>query len=129
MKILIINDSAFSRELIFQELVALGFNEKEIDQADSGSAAIRKINADSFDLFLVDLVMPGIDGIRVVKEIREGQPDARIVVCSGQLSQEALQTLVAMGVHDFLGKPFTQERFRQAIVQNIASVYDGSRRP
>ena len=51
MKILIIDDSAFSRELIFKELVALGFNEKEIDQADSGSAVIRKINADSFDLF------------------------------------------------------------------------------
>lgn len=127
MKILIIDDSAFSRELIFKELVALGFNEKEIYQADSGAAAIRKINSDSFDLFLVDLVMPGIDGIRVVKEIRDGQPDARVVVCSGQLCQEALQTLVGMGVHDFLGKPFTQERFRQAIVQNIASVFAGRR--
>ena len=123
MKILVVDDSTFARELIYKELVALGFEAKEIDVVDSGAAAIRKINSESYDIFLVDLVMPGIDGFRVIKEIRERHPKARIVVCSGQLSQEAIQSMLLQGVHDFIGKPFTQERFRQAIVQNVASVY------
>ena len=123
MKILVVDDSAFSRQLILTELIELGFTEKEIDLADSGAAALRKINSGSYDMFLVDLVMPGIDGIRVVQEIRQEHPNSRIVICSGQLSLEALQALMLMGVHDFLGKPFTRDRFRQSIVQNVASVY------
>ena len=123
MKILVVDDSTFARELIYKELVALGFDAKEIDVADSGAAAIRKINSESYDIFLVDLVMPGVDGFRVIKEIRERHPSARIVVCSGQLNQEVIQSMLLQGVHDFIGKPFTQERFRQAIVQNVASVY------
>jgi len=128
MKILIVDDSAFARELIRKELLGMGFGEKEIAIADSGAAAIRKINVEAYDLFLVDLVMPGIDGVRVAKEVRQGQPNARVVICSGQLNPETRQMLSLMGVHDFLEKPFTQEQFRQAIVQNVASVYASSGR-
>lgn len=123
MKILIIDDSGVTRELIYNELVSLGFDGADIDQADNGATAIRKISDDAYDLFLVDLVMPGIDGVRVVKEIKDRRPQARIVVCSGCINKEAMEMLMLIGVHDFLGKPFTKERFRQAVVRNVASLY------
>lgn len=58
VRILVLEDSAFMRGHIIKELKDIGFSDSQIHQANGGAVAIQKISEQSFDLFLLDIVMP-----------------------------------------------------------------------
>ena len=88
-KILAIDDNK-DNLTILKALIQDAFLESVFYPALNGKKGIEMAMEFDPDVILLDIVMPGIDGIRVVKEIRDGQPDARVVVCSGQLCQDCL---------------------------------------
>ena len=80
----------------------------EVVMADSGEVAIQRFseNPSGFGWVLLDVTMPGMDGVECMRRLREIRPDIRVVMSSGY-NAEALESSAAVRPDDFLGKPYT----------------------
>ena len=114
-QILIVDDSGFSRAMMVRELNGLGIDNSQIKQAGSGDEALTMLEEQSFDLFILDIVMTGIDGIAVLKAVKQKQPDARIIMCSGSSSPELVKESILLGTDAFVVKPYKTEDFIRAV--------------
>ena len=89
-----------------QTLQEFGFRVRAVD---NGSSAIEKINRESFDVILLDLKMPGISGMDVLKALKRDNPGVQVIVITGYASIDLAVEAGRLGVFDFLCKPFTPE--------------------
>jgi two-component system chemotaxis response regulator CheY len=115
-KILIVDDAAFMRMMIRENLKKAGYS--EFSEAGDGNEAIAKYAALKPDLVLLDITMPGKDGLSALQEIRESDPDAKVVMCSAMGQENMVIEAVKLGALDFIVKPFKPERLLQT-VKNI----------
>ena len=118
-QILIVDDSGFSRAMMVRELTGLGIDAGQIDQAGSGAEALAKMDEQIFDLFILDIVMTGIDGIAVLKEVKQRQPNARIVMCSGSSAPELVKQSILLGIDAFIVKPYKAEDFIRVVCSSL----------
>lgn len=79
----------------------------EVDVASSGEIAIDKINENQFDFFLLDLVIPGIDGFEVLKKIREKNTEALVFVLSNLSDDESKEKAKKLGADEYFVKSET----------------------
>jgi two-component system chemotaxis response regulator CheY len=115
-KILIVDDAAFMRMMVKENLKKAGFT--EFAEAGNGEEAIEKYDAELPDLVLLDITMPIKDGLSALQEIKEKDPDARIVMCSAMGQESLVIESIKLGALDFIVKPFKPERLLQT-VKNI----------
>jgi len=107
MKILIVDDEAPIREFLKKGITKLtGFS---AEVAQDGSDAIQKIEADLFDLVLTDMKMPGLDGIDLLKKVKEVKPETRVIVMTGYGSIKTAVEAMKSGADDFITKPVDLE--------------------
>ncbi len=104
-KILIVDDDAGVRESL-EELLRL--EDYQADSSDSGEDALEAL-AEGFDLVLLDIKMPGIDGVEVMHEIRKYHPDTRIIIITGYGSLESAIDAIRSGAQDYMLKPYTAD--------------------
>jgi len=90
----------------------LGKNGFEVDQAVSKQEAIEKINQQRYKLVLLDLRMPGVSGLDLLRAISEVQPLARVIIITGYASIETAIETARIGAVDYLPKPFTPGELR-----------------
>ena len=79
----------------------------EVDVASTGESAIDKINENQFDFFLLDLVIPGIDGFEVLKKIREKNTEALVFVLSNLSDDESKERAKKLGADEYFVKSET----------------------
>ena len=79
----------------------------DVEVVSSGEAAIDKINQSPFDFFLLDLVIPGIDGFEVLKKIREKNTDALVFVLSNLSDDESKERAKKLGADEYFVKSET----------------------
>ncbi|MDR0357424.1 MAG: response regulator [Clostridiales Family XIII bacterium] len=115
-KILIVDDAAFMRMMIRENLKKAGYS--EFGEAGNGNEAIKQYDEIKPDLVLLDITMPEKDGISALQEIREKDPDAKVVMCSAMGQENMVIEAVKLGALDFIVKPFKPERLLQT-VKNI----------
>ena len=101
--ILIVDDDQRMRESLNELLVIYGMNST---LSDGGSEALELLESEHFDLVLLDLEMPDIDGFQVMSKIHEYYPDTDIIVLSGESTFENALKAWRMGAQDFLKKPY-----------------------
>ena len=102
--LLIVDDIADNRAILARRLERRGFR---VTEADCGEAALRQIAGASFDLVLLDIMMPDIDGLTVLRKIREQYDSARlavIMVTARAMSEDMVQALQD-GADDYITKP------------------------
>ncbi len=109
--ILVIDDEVAVNNNIRKILAKKGYH---VDQAVTKADALEKINAGSYKLFLLDLKIPDVDGLELLKTIRERQPEARVIIITGYASIETAVESARMGITDYLNKPFTPDEIRAA---------------
>jgi len=71
-----------------------------------GAAALREAEADTYDLVLLDIRMPGIDGLTLLRQLREKRPDALVVIMTAHGTMETAIAAMQQGAYDYLAKPF-----------------------
>ncbi|SFN32407.1 EAL domain-containing protein [Marinobacter pelagius] len=81
----------------------------EVTEAEGGERACELIDQQSFDLALLDLRMPGVDGFEVMAELSRKQPDCGTIVVSGESSFAAVSRALRRGALDYIRKPFDPE--------------------
>jgi len=104
IKILVVDDERViirSCELV---LKAEGY---DIEGASSGRDAILKMEKNSYNLVLTDLNMPEMDGITLIRWLRQNRPEIGIVILTGYPSQETIREALELGIIDYVPKPFT----------------------
>lgn len=114
--VLIVDDEQPVRMVTAQMIAYYGF---EVRQAASGQAAVDifRETGKRFDLVLLDLTMPGMDGYETFNAIRQLQPEQRIVIFSGYSAQDARQRFAGQNIAGFLQKPFSAETLRGILNQ------------
>lgn len=105
MKILLIDDSTLSRNMLKNSLGG----EHIFLEANDGMMGIEKYFLEKPDLVILDLIMPGMDGMDVLARIKEMDPDARVVIGSADVQDESRRLVMEMGAIGFITKPFTPE--------------------
>ncbi len=89
---------------------ALRLEDFDVDVAGSAEIALEKIQTRAYDAFIVDVNMPGMDGIALLRSLRDAHVEAPVLVMSGQGSIEAAVEATRLGAHDFLEKPIGTDR-------------------
>ena len=108
-RILIVDDEETTRELFAELLQRWGY---DVDQTADGHEAL-KIAAETHpDVIISDLVMPKLDGLSLVRALREEQPDTPVVIITGKGTIDAAVEAVREGVFDFVEKPLDPARLK-----------------
>ena len=102
MKILIIEDDAAVAQVLADSVTLAGH---EAIVASNGEAGLAKLAESGADAVFLDVVMPGLDGIHVLRLIRAREPDLPVVIITGQASPENLKEARLLGVTDIVEKP------------------------
>ncbi|HHV79169.1 MAG TPA: sigma-54-dependent Fis family transcriptional regulator [Firmicutes bacterium] len=89
----------------------------EIIGARSGEEALEKIASDRIDLVMLDLKMPGMDGMEVLKQLRQRHPTVPVVMMTAYGTVKTAVEAMKMGAHDYVTKPFDMEELRM-IMEN-----------
>ncbi len=116
-KILIIDDENAVRDLCKQLLEAEG---AIVDMAPNGSAGLSMAGGEKYDLVLLDIAMPDMNGVEVLARLRQEHKDTnlKIIMFSGHTTPEEMAEMLARGADDFLTKPFSVAQLL-ARVQNM----------
>ncbi|MCK9296710.1 MAG: response regulator, partial [Desulfobulbaceae bacterium] len=101
-KVLLVDDEADFLATLAERLETRGL---KVNTVTRGEDAVATVESQSFDLIVLDLAMPGIDGLETLKRIKAKQPDAEIIMLSGKGSVKTSTEAIKLGAEDFMEKP------------------------
>lgn len=113
-RILIADDEQNIRSTVGHALRMEGY---EVATAIDGQDALAKLREAEFDLLLLDLRMPGKDGMEVLRQVVEHYPNVRVVIVTAYGTVETAVEAVKLGAVDFIQKPFTPQEIRALVAQ------------
>jgi DNA-binding response OmpR family regulator len=111
-RILLIDDEPGIVRLISRALAAEDY---DIQSADTGARGLELARAESYDLVVLDLRLPDIDGVSLLQEILGVRPDQRVLVLSVMSDVDSRVRCLEIGAADYLVKPFTLDEFRARV--------------
>src|SRR6201997_5254301 len=116
-KLLVVDD-----ELIVRDSLDKWFREEgyEVAVAESAQEALGKMAAGRFDLALVDIKMPGVDGVELQKRMHEIDPDMLVIIMTGYASVETAVTALKNGAYDYISKPFDPDDMAHTVRNALA---------
>ncbi|MEW6600909.1 MAG: NAD(P)H-dependent oxidoreductase subunit E [Nitrospirota bacterium] len=103
-RILVVDDESVIVRSCKMILSSEGFN---VEGVLGGKEAILKMEQDNYDLVFTDLMMPEVDGLTLIKWIKQKKPDTGVVIITGYPSQETIKDALEVGIIDYVPKPFT----------------------
>lgn len=101
-RILLVDDEAEFVRALAKRLTARGLN---VEISGDGESAVEKVKQSDFDVIVLDLAMPGIDGLETLKRLREVNPDLQVILLSGHGTIKSGVEAMKEGATDFLEKP------------------------
>ncbi len=102
VKLLIVDDEDALRTLVKTELQTRGF---DTDDAENGEIALDKLNAQHYNLVVLDIRMPGMDGLEVLRHIRQHDLADKVIMLTGVDELKIARETLQLGANDFLTKP------------------------
>lgn len=112
-QILVVDDAAFMRMMLKNAIRAAG--DYPVLEAENGEKALEIYSAKRPALVFLDISMPGINGVEVLKRIRETDPQANVVMCSAIGQAPMIVEAIKLGAIEFIVKPFSQDQIKQLI--------------
>ena len=106
--VLIVDDLKFIKIVLREILETAGF--RVVGEASNGEQAIAQYQDRRPDAVLMDITMPGMDGLTALKKIREIDPGARVIMCSALGQQRLILKAIQMGAKDYIVKPIQPNR-------------------
>lgn len=117
--ILIVDDTAFTRLVLRNMFEQLGI--KVVAEADSGEEAVRNYCLYRPSLVMMDITMPGMNGLAASRKIMELDKDAKIIICSAVARRDTVIKAIQAGARDFIAKPLQFERIEWAVQHLLES--------
>jgi len=121
-KILLVEDNEFNQMVAVDTLHDI-FPGIEVDIAENGRTAIEKATANTYNVILMDIHLPDIDGFEATKFIRsisdEAKKNIRICAMTASVTKENIEECYQAGMNDYMMKPFSPEILKEKILKNI----------
>ncbi len=111
-RILVVDDEPGIRQVLCGVLGSTGY---QVDAADSGEAALERLAQSGYDLLLVDIQMPGLDGLDLIERARAKHPSLAAVILTGFASVDSAVWALRENVDDYLVKPARPDAIRAAV--------------
>lgn len=112
----VIDDEPVIHDVLAQLLTSEGY---EVEISASGEEALEKFPSQSFDVILLDLLMPGMDGIEVLRRIKKVDPLAAVIIITAYGSVESAISAMKIGALDYVQKPFKHDDLLLAIEKAV----------
>lgn len=116
IKILICDDSMFARKKLGMFIMSLGV--ETVFEAADGEDAVAKYKENNPDIVFMDIVMPKLTGIEALKQIKEYDKDAKVIMASSVGTQSHLKEAIVNGAYDFVQKPIDDAQVEK-LIRNI----------
>jgi response regulator RpfG family c-di-GMP phosphodiesterase len=116
-KILIIDDEEVIRNLFIDILS----EDYDVVTVSNGEEGYQEAMTNDYDLMIVDIMLPGDDGLKIISHIKKNDADAVIIVISGSSTFENIQESLRLGVFDYVTKPFDIDQIVFAVRRAVAS--------
>lgn len=113
-KVLLVDDEADFIDSLSQRLEVRGL---KVSATTRGQNAVDLLDDEKFDIIVLDLAMPGMDGLETLRRIKEKDPDAEIVMLSGHGSVQSTKEAMKLGAEDFLEKPVDMPELLEKIAE------------
>ena len=120
IQVLVVEDDDSFREVI------LGFlkkPERDISAEKNGKEAIQALQSHTFDLVISDLMMPGADGMEVLREAKKRNPDCVVILITGYASLDSALQAIRGGAYDYLRKPFKLDQLEIVVNNACERIY------
>lgn len=101
-KVLLVDDEEEFTETLAERMRTRGM---EVSTTNSGANALQLVDAEDYDVVVLDLKMPGIDGLEALKRIKRRRPDIQVVLLTGHATVEKGVEAIKQGALEFLEKP------------------------
>jgi DNA-binding NtrC family response regulator len=105
-RVMVVDDEENIRDVLSSYLTTLGY---DVVTAQDGEDALKKFGRRGFDLIISDLLMPTIDGLELLKKVREEDKDVIFLMITGYPSIETAVEAIKKGAYDYITKPFHME--------------------
>ena len=102
LRVLAVDDEADFLETLVKRFT---YRQIPVTAASSGREALAKLDAEAFDVVILDMRMPGMDGLAVLKEIKKRHPLVEVIILTGHASVEAGMQGMSLGAYDYVLKP------------------------
>lgn len=113
-KLLLVDDEEMYLEYLSKRLINRGF---DVTKCLTGEEALEKIRENDFDVIILDVLLPGIDGIETLREINKHKPLSEVIMLTGHASLESGVEGMRLGAFDYLRKPCDTEELVSKIDQ------------
>ncbi|ADM09576.1 Chemotaxis response regulator [Parvularcula bermudensis HTCC2503] len=122
IRIMIVDDMSTSRGILKNSLYEIGI--KNVDFATDGEEALKSLVGRPAHLVLCDYNMPGMDGLGLLKALRDHKPTSRVgfILVTGTDSKEVIQKGVQLGMNNYLKKPYTTDSLRECITKVVGKL-------
>jgi two-component system, chemotaxis family, chemotaxis protein CheY len=117
VNILIVDDLAFIKIVLRDIIEKAGF--RVVGEASNGEEAISLYQDTRPDVVLMDITMPGMDGLTAMRKILELDAAARVIICSSVGQQQLMVQAIQLGARDFIVKPFQPQRVVSALKKTL----------
>ncbi len=111
-KVLLIDDEVEFTQALAERMETRGLR---VTTAGSGDEAVKHVGQESFDAVILDLFMPGMDGIETLKKLLRKNPDLQVILLTGHATVEKGVEAIKLGAMDFLEKPAEIEKLMELI--------------
>ena len=118
VNIIIVDDEEIVRESLLEWLREDGYH---VEAAESGLKALEKFKERSWDIALVDLKMPAMDGLELMQKIKETRPETQVVIITAFATVNTAVQAIKIGAYDYLVKPFNPEELSLLIKRLVES--------
>lgn len=116
IKALVADDSRLIRQIQVSVFAKIG--DVEVDEAEDGASALKKLTESKYDIVLLDWMMPKMTGERVLREIRGvtgPNKDTPVLMVTAEVERKKIISLAALGISGYVTKPFTAELLEEKI--------------
>lgn len=114
-KIMVVDDAVFMRMMVKDALTKGGYT--ELIEAADGAEAVETYKSEKPDLTILDITMPNKNGLDALKEIKEFDTNAKVIMCSAMGQESMVIDAIKSGAKDFIVKPFKPDRIIEAVTK------------
>ena len=115
MKILVTDDSKIARKMVINTLSQTVQGEYEILEGQNGQEAVDIYKEHKPDIVFSDLTMPIMDGFDALKNIKEFDKDAKVIIISADIQKQAVDRAIELGAFDFIKKPIDLDKMQEIL--------------